>query len=86
MGGFYYAYHVLNSSEMGTWMGMYQLLMCLFVDVYAAGTSFMGIFETMMLWDKFDEIQSSGEEMTKGTGYKFFTIGWIIGTGAWIGA
>ena len=65
-------------------MGWYQLVFCFIVLMYSAAIAVMGIWETMMLLDKYDSIQSSEEPMTKTQGYMFFALGFVIGLGAWL--
>merc|ERR1711981_195611 len=83
-GSFKYYYQYAHKSDLGNWLGLYELLATLFFLTWTLGISILGYVEADMMWVKFEDMQKAGTTMTLLDGYKYLALGFIIGIGAWI--
>jgi hypothetical protein len=80
--GFFYL--MRGGSSAGDFMGLYELLATLAFLTWSLVISVVGYVEAAMLWQKYEDMEKNGVAMTQMHGYKFLTLGFIIGIGAWI--
>ena len=78
--GFYYQYAYGTTQD---FYGVFEIVDFTMYVLQAVAVSFMGHWESLMLWQKYEEMLSEGA-MTRAQGYKFLGLGAIIGMGGLI--
>jgi len=80
--GFFYTWR--GGSSIGDFMGLYELFATLSFLTWSLLISIVGYIEAALLWQKFEDLEKEGKNMSQVMGYKFLALGFIIGIGAWI--
>ena len=80
--GFFYLWR--GGSSTGDFMGLYELISVLMFLTWSLVISIVGYIEASLLWQKYEDYEKNGKEITQICGYKFLALGFVIGIGAWI--
>lgn len=80
--GFFYNY--AGASQIGDYLGLWELLSVILFLTWSLGISIVGYVEGAMLWEKYEAMETTGQTITIVEGYKYLALGCVIGVGAWI--
>merc|ERR1712086_1168742 len=80
--GFYYKYS--GASEIGDYLGLWELLSVVLFITWSLAISIVGYVEGALLWQRYEAMEAAGETVTIVQGYKYLALGCVIGIGAWI--
>ena len=80
--GFYYEY--AGASQLGDYLGLWELLAVILFLTWSLGISIVGYVEGALLWQRYEAMEAAGLTVTVVEGYKYLALGCVIGMGAWI--
>merc|ERR1711990_1319740 len=80
--GFYYKYS--GASEVGDYLGLWELLSVVLFLTWSLAISIVGYVEGALLWQRYEAMEAAGLTVTIVEGYKYLALGMVIGIGAWI--
>merc|ERR1712010_15484 len=80
--GFYYTYS--GASQIGDYLGLWELLAVILFLTWSLGISIAGYVEGALLWERYEVMEAAGQTITIVQGYKSLALGCVIGIGAWI--
>lgn len=80
--GFYYKYS--GASEIGDYLGLWELLSVVLFLTWSLAISIVGYVEGALLWQRYEAMEAAGLTVTIVEGYKYLALGCVIGVGAWI--
>merc|ERR1719502_1561334 len=80
--GFYYDYS--GSSQIGDYLGLWELLSVVLFLTWSLAISIVGYVEGALLWQRYEAMEAAGLTVTIVEGYKYLALGCVIGIGAWI--
>merc|ERR1719502_2153385 len=80
--GFYYVYS--GASQMGDYLGLWELLAVILFLTWSLSISIVGYVEGALLWQRYESMEAAGLTVTVVEGYKYLALGCVIGMGAWI--
>merc|ERR1719502_2354750 len=80
--GFYYDYS--GSSQIGDYLGLWELLSVVLFLTWSLAISIVGYVEGALLWQRYEAMEAAGLTVTIVEGYKYLALGCVIGVGAWI--
>lgn len=77
-------YNYKGNSEIGDYIGLWNLLTAGFYIVWAAGIAMMGFEQSNMIWTRWTKMQKAGTPLDEVEAYKYLAMSFIIGGGAMI--
>merc|ERR1719502_1066137 len=80
--GFYYTYS--GASQMGDFLGLWELLSVILFLTWSLAISIVGYVEGALLWERYEAMEAAGTTVSVVEGYKYLALGCVIGIGAWI--
>ena len=80
--GYYYQYS--GASVIGDLLGLWELFAVIMFLTWSLLISIVGYVEGALLWERYSSMEATGNIITIVQGYKYLSLGCIIGVGAWI--